>query len=1077
MSIRTNIRSLALLLFVFAGSVNGLRAQCPPNIDFEEGTFNNWNIYTATFEQIVGGGTGGLFNVTPTFPIPGRHDIITPATQPALDQFGLFPKLCPNGSGTSVRIGALTGGRQADILTYTFTIPAGRNEFSLIYNYAMVINNAGGHPANIQPRLEVAVINITDNIVDTCSSDTIAYSNASPLPGFQTSPVNGQIIFKPWAARSVKLDGNAGKTFEITFRAMGCAATPNGSHFGYAYIDINSECSSSFIGATFCPDDAFINVTGPFGYQAYSWWNSNYTVNYGNTQTINFTPPPAPGTVLKLIVDPYQGYGCRDTLTATLQDTLTIQPQAGPDRTSCNNAPVQLGVIPKPGYVYSWSPPTGLSDPNISNPIATPSVTTQYILTVTHEGGGCVSKDTVMVYAAVLDNTIQLSGPNTFCQGDPQAATLFVQPADSIQWYNGITPIPGANQQQYIPTQSGVYHATLFSFQGSGCQVTTSDITITIYETPVAGFTVDGTTRCFKNNQFNFTNTSTLTLGAMTYEWDFGDANTANTRDASHTYAAPGTYNVRMIVSSPNGCKDTSVTTVQVYDMPAVDFSVNLVEQCFKNNQFVFTNNTTIPTGTLQYSWTFGDGGTANTRDAIHSYAAPSTNPVRLIVTSDRGCSEEKTINVTAFPTPVASFSLATAAQQCYRDNQFIFNNTSSVFAGNLLYNWDMGNGTLFNTRDVTYTYPVPGVYNVKLLITAANGGCQDSTTFAVTVYPTPKADYTINQASQCLNNNQFIFTNGSTVFTGGMQYQWDLGDGNTATTQHVTHTYANPGTYTVRLITSGTNGGCSDTISKTATVFAYPVADFLLTSPTCANTPIYVVNKTINTTTTTLDYLWEFGNGQTGNTRTPVYSYPAAGSYKVKLSVNITGCPTPVSTRELDIIVEPAIPGTRYPDFNARYNFPEVLHAQTLGNSVLWTPATNLDNRFSYNPTFKGMHDQLYTIELKNARNGCVTVDTLLVKTQKKIEIYVPTVFTPGGDGVNDLLRPLLFGFDHVNYFRVYNRWGKLLFQMNSDRPGWDGRINGQVTTETQTVVWMIEAVDVDGKTHRKQGTTVLLR
>lgn len=67
--------------------------------------------------------------------------------------------------------------------------------------------------------------------------------------------------------------------------------------------------------------------------------------------------------------------------------------------------------------------------------------------------------------------------------------------------------------------------------------------------------------------------------------------------------------------------------------------------------------------------------------------------------------------------------------------------------------------------------------------------------------------------------------------------------------------------------------------------------------------------------------------------------------------------------------------------------------------------------------------------------------------------------------------------GFDHVNYFRVYNRWGKLLFQMNSDRPGWDGRVNGQVTTETQTVVWMIEAVDVDGVLHRKQGTTVLMK
>jgi gliding motility-associated-like protein len=62
------------------------------------------------------------------------------------------------------------------------------------------------------------------------------------------------------------------------------------------------------------------------------------------------------------------------------------------------------------------------------------------------------------------------------------------------------------------------------------------------------------------------------------------------------------------------------------------------------------------------------------------------------------------------------------------------------------------------------------------------------------------------------------------------------------------------------------------------------------------------------------------------------------------------------------------------------------------------------------------------------------------------------------------------------VNYFRVYDRWGKLLFQMKSDRPGWDGKLNGQ-PAEMQTVVWMIEAVDVDGVLHRKHGTTVLIR
>ena len=66
--------------------------------------------------------------------------------------------------------------------------------------------------------------------------------------------------------------------------------------------------------------------------------------------------------------------------------------------------------------------------------------------------------------------------------------------------------------------------------------------------------------------------------------------------------------------------------------------------------------------------------------------------------------------------------------------------------------------------------------------------------------------------------------------------------------------------------------------------------------------------------------------------------------------------------------------------------------------------------------------------------------------------------------------------GFRSVTYFRVYNRWGKMLYQMQSDRPGWDGRVNGTIQ-DTQAVVWMIEAIDIDGVVHKRQGTTVLLR
>ena len=66
--------------------------------------------------------------------------------------------------------------------------------------------------------------------------------------------------------------------------------------------------------------------------------------------------------------------------------------------------------------------------------------------------------------------------------------------------------------------------------------------------------------------------------------------------------------------------------------------------------------------------------------------------------------------------------------------------------------------------------------------------------------------------------------------------------------------------------------------------------------------------------------------------------------------------------------------------------------------------------------------------------------------------------------------------GIEKVNYFRIYDRWGKLLFEMQSDRPGWNGKTNN-IPQEMQTVVWMIEAIDVDGNMHHRQGTTVLIR
>jgi gliding motility-associated-like protein len=966
--------------FLIAGS--HISAQCPANIDFEMGNFTGWQCY------IQNGYTGGTPNPVPSAPIPGRHDMLSLVPGNGTDPYGGFPQNCPNGSGHSIRIGRTTApGQTVDKVSYTFTIPAGQNTFNLLYYYALVLNDGGSnHNSTNQPRFIIDAKNITDGTPLPCPFPPIIVG--SGLPGFHSGlpAANGSAVwFKDWAAASLNLDGLAGKTIELSFTVTGCGLN-GGSHFGYAYIDINSECSSAFTGATFCPDDTAITVTGPYGYQDYQWWNGLHTVVLGTGQTITLNPPPLAGDSLLVDVTPYSVYGCPAQFKAYLFDTLTVRADAGPDRATCGINPVQLGGPPEPGRVYRWTPVTGLSDPNISNPVATPSVTTLYTLTVTNSGGGCTTPDQVNVHVDILSDSIQQTGPSSYCTSSGQSVQLKVLPHDSIQWFRNGNPIIGAQSTQYNVTQSGAYYAMVFSY--TGCNKTTAVKQIDIWESPKAGFNSNAEALCFIGNQFVFTNTSTLLTGTLQYAWNLGDGTFANTTDVTHSYTAEGSYHVKLLVTAPGGCIDSSKFDISVNASPTASFTVDVPEQCFKNNWFLFTNKSTVTSGIMTYTWDFADGNIDYSNDIAHKFALPGTYAVKLIAKETNGaCIDDSVITVKVDPSPVAAFSVNTNPQ-CFPGHQFVFTNASIIYAGAMQYTWNMGDGNIKNSADVTYAYTKAGNYTVKLLLDAA-GGCKDSAYKDIIVHPVPAADFSIQNI--------------------------------------------------------------------------------------CVNLQVLLNNRTLNNTASTVNYLWDFGNGHMDNIKSPVYSYPLAGTYPVTLSVSTVQCPSSFNTKTTNVVIDAVTKGITYPVKDAAFNFPEALQARNISSNVVWTPATNLNNRYSLSPVFNGLTPQLYTIEMKTP-TGCITVDTQMVKTHKKIEIYVPTGFTPDGNGVNERLRPVLIGFSKVNYFRVYDRWGKMLFSMNSDLPGWDGNVNG-VPASTQAVVWMIEAVDVDGVVHRKQGSTVLFR
>ena len=269
------------LLILFIGIA---KAQCPENIGFDYGSFKNWQGAKGvanTFDGSLSFNQPGIFTDVHTifFSKDGR-----------IDPYGQFPIVSPNGSSTCVRLGNNTvGTNKAQQLTYTFTIPANNPDFSIIYYYAVVFQNPSHAPYQ-QPRFTAKVFDVNDNQYIACGNfDFVA---SSGLPGFQHT---GDVYYKDWSAVTINLLGYAGKTLRLEFATNNCTL---GGHFGYAYLDVNENCTSPISGGTFCQaNPSKITLVAPSGFQQYFWYKGNDFANIiGQASTLDLDPAPPMGT-------------------------------------------------------------------------------------------------------------------------------------------------------------------------------------------------------------------------------------------------------------------------------------------------------------------------------------------------------------------------------------------------------------------------------------------------------------------------------------------------------------------------------------------------------------------------------------------------------------------------------------------------------------------------------------------------------------------------------------------------------------------------------------------------------------
>ncbi|MGZ5221165.1 MAG: T9SS type B sorting domain-containing protein, partial [Chitinophagaceae bacterium] len=148
-------------------------------------------------------------------------------------------------------------------------------------------------------------------------------------------------------------------------------------------------------------------------------------------------------------------------------------------------------------------------------------------------------------------------------------------------------------------------------------------------------------------------------------------------------------------------------------------------------------------------------------------------------------------------------------------------------------------------------------------------------------------------------------------------------------------------------------------------------------------------------------------------------------------------------------------------------------------GVSYLWTPPTGLSSTTIKNPV--GIYGEEvdsvhYTVEVFN-EIGCsdsAFVSVTVFKTNPYV--FVPSAFTPNGDGLNDVIRPIAVGVQQIKYFRIFNRWGQMVFHTTTNEHGWDGKISG-APQGSNVFVWMVSAIDYLGKPIFLKGTVTLIR
>lgn len=693
------------------------------------------------------------------------------------------------------------------------------------------------------------------------------------------------------------------------------------------------------------------------------------------------------------------------------------------------------------------------------------------VLLVASDISSCNINDTAIILIEIVDDALvaSFSDIETYFGCDSLQLEVFSNNpnADSYYWDfgNGNVSADSNGISNYgIGLYNGFYAVVDSSFN---CGITdTIPLNYNVIESIETDVSASSTFGC-EPFEVNFTQL-TNSLNAS-YFWDFGNGETSTDANPTFIFETVGVYEVSLVTIDSNTCNfiDSGLITITVVNDSAIA-NIEVIHTLFGCDSLLVSLNATHNGGT--HLWDMGNGDIIEGQNTAYTYTNYGEYTIFYQLTdSNQFCQmTDEAVDSVYFLNNVAFFEVSDTAG-CI---PLTVNYTNLSNADD--YEW-LVEGNTFNQENIgTYTFENEGIFTTTL-IAYDSTACNFTDTFTIDIVANDDFVTALFELEILNNCDSLLQVSIENTSTNATLFEWNWGDGNFSNEiQPNMYEYFQPNEYTITLIAENPDA-CHpiDTFEQTIQMLPNSFADFTI-DENCERLPLLIEN---NSSLPYNNVQWSFENNGTSNEWEPEIAYNQSGVYTVVLThVDSSSCNIVSTDTQLVNVI--SYPIANFATDSNYYLYPDPVqftNQSVFFDDFLWEFGDGTQNNLEENPLrqFEGIYEFTNCLSVSNEYCADTICKDIFIDFERLIG--VPNAFSPNGDGVNDILFVEGIGITQLD-FKIYNRWGEVVFETYDQNIGWDGIYRG-VPQEKEVYTYLLNATFLDGESVKLAGNITLLR